>query len=69
MSSCAISIASRIASPPPTAPGADSGASPPILIGQLAAKAEVAPKTDKLVSNSTEINDLVLLMVLHMLEE
>jgi len=37
MSSSAISIASRIASPPTTVPGADSGAMPPILMGQSTA--------------------------------
>ena len=43
MSSSAISIASRIASPPTTVPGAERGAIPPSLIGQSAADAAPAP--------------------------
>ena len=37
MSRSASSIATRMASPPVTEPGADNGANPPILIGQLTA--------------------------------
>ena len=47
-------IASRIASPPPTAPGADSGAKPPILIGQSAAK-DADPTKDAIIAVAVAI--------------
>ncbi|MCZ7675767.1 MAG: hypothetical protein M5U35_07730 [Roseovarius sp.] len=52
MSSSAISIASRIASPPTTVPGAESGAIPPILMGQSAAMAPVAKSAPAAVAVS-----------------
>ncbi|GMG84213.1 hypothetical protein LNKW23_34270 [Paralimibaculum aggregatum] len=56
-------MASRIASPPTTVPGAESGAMPPILIGQSAAKAAPLVSANAIAEAPSRLRRVKLVMM------
>jgi hypothetical protein len=70
ISSTAMFIASRMASPPVTDPGAESGARPPILMGQSAAEA-LPPQRMNIAAHTMpkKHNILILFILLSLLSD